>query len=416
MKPACSRLRVVATLCVLSGVVAVRSAHAQTWTQLAPLAPQGAPPAAFTARIAYDGGSNRLIVFVPGNSAIGGTGNQVWILTHANGLGGTPEWIPLQPSGTPPDINWGQSVVYDEVTNRLIVYGGCFANCGFPLDGVFVLANANGLGGAPAWTTSAVTNPMVRANHSAIYDSANDLMVSFGGQLGFFGSSMNDTRLLDNAAGIVSPSTWSTVATSGTPPGVRNDHSAVYDVAANRMIVYAGARLICCNFTSVYDDVWVLTYPNNIGRTPTWVLQAPAGLLPEARDHHSAVYDAAHNRMLVFGGSHVDFPTQTRAALDDLWELSDANGLGTPTWTELAQFGTPPGPRFTHAAAFDGANQRMIVYGGADQSGVQDNSVWVLARQPASVGECKNGGWSMFDMPHKFRNQGDCIQFVNTGR
>ncbi len=30
--------------------------------------------------------------------------------------------------------------------------------------------------------------------------------------------------------------------------------------------------------------------------------------------------------------------------------------------------------------------------------------------------QCKNGGWMTFTSPRRFRNQGDCIQFVNTGR
>jgi len=30
--------------------------------------------------------------------------------------------------------------------------------------------------------------------------------------------------------------------------------------------------------------------------------------------------------------------------------------------------------------------------------------------------QCKSGGWSMFKFPRKFKNQGDCIKFVNTGQ
>ncbi|MBA2493129.1 MAG: cadherin-like domain-containing protein [Acidobacteria bacterium] len=35
---------------------------------------------------------------------------------------------------------------------------------------------------------------------------------------------------------------------------------------------------------------------------------------------------------------------------------------------------------------------------------------------PRNKEQCKNGGWMRFDFPRTFRNQGDCIQFVNTGR
>ena len=35
---------------------------------------------------------------------------------------------------------------------------------------------------------------------------------------------------------------------------------------------------------------------------------------------------------------------------------------------------------------------------------------------PQNKDQCKNGGWMRFDVPRRFNNQGDCIQFVNTGK
>lgn len=35
---------------------------------------------------------------------------------------------------------------------------------------------------------------------------------------------------------------------------------------------------------------------------------------------------------------------------------------------------------------------------------------------PTDKDQCKNNGWKRFDVPRKFKNQGDCIQFVNTGK
>jgi hypothetical protein len=35
---------------------------------------------------------------------------------------------------------------------------------------------------------------------------------------------------------------------------------------------------------------------------------------------------------------------------------------------------------------------------------------------PTNADQCKNGGWQTFDSPRAFSNQGDCIQFVNTGK
>ena len=35
---------------------------------------------------------------------------------------------------------------------------------------------------------------------------------------------------------------------------------------------------------------------------------------------------------------------------------------------------------------------------------------------PTNKDQCKGDGWRNFNTPRTFKNQGDCIQFVNTGK
>lgn len=35
---------------------------------------------------------------------------------------------------------------------------------------------------------------------------------------------------------------------------------------------------------------------------------------------------------------------------------------------------------------------------------------------PINKDQCKDGGWALFNVARKFKNQGDCIQYVNTGK
>ena len=379
-------LAIAATFC-LAMVALAGPAGAQTWIELTPAGTL--PPASPPKQVQYDAANNSLIAFLPGNPANGGPAAEVWVLTNANGLGGTPTWIKLPPTGLPPADTGGESVVYDESSNRLIVYGGCFSSCGFAQSQVFVLSDANGLGGTPAWSQSSVTNPVSRVGHTAVFDSPNNMMIAFGGHLAFFGTDHNDTRFLNNANGTLSPSTWTGLFPMGTPPGIRSAHTAVYDRSNNRMIIFGGDNLIrtCCPYNiAQYNDVWVLANANGIGGTPTWMQLLPSGPLPNPRGStgaghgHSAVYDEVNNRMLVFGGVEWSNPAQDGVLLGDLWELSHANGLGgTPVWTQLSQSGAVPGPRFTHGAAFDSASQRMIAFGGRAGTGaLQSNRVWVL--------------------------------------
>lgn len=369
---------------------------AQTWIELLPTGGPPPDPIFGPKPVHYDAASNRLIMFVPGNLSSGGFGNQVWVLTHANGLGGPPVWTQLATTGTPPDSNGHESAVYDAAGNRLIVYGGCRVNCSPARHQVHVLTNANGLGGTPAWSQSVVTNPQARVDHSAVYDPSTDGMVAFGGHFAFFGTDRNDTRILSNASGAASPSTWTTLA-AGPPPAIRGQHSAIYDAASNRMTIFAGQNLIstCCPYViSDYNDVWVLLDANGVG-APTWLPLAAAGTPPPVRSGHSASYDPVKNRMIVFGGSQWDQAGQTGHHLGDLWELSHANGLGgTPAWTPIAASGTAPTPRTYHWTAFDAATQRLILVGGRNtEVPPTSNRVWVLVFQREVAIDIKPGSF-----------------------
>lgn len=383
---------VVAIALVASVSVAVQPISGQesgpTWSVLAP--PNG-PSGPILERppnnVAYDATNNRLILFFASNPAVAaGPLPQVWILIDANGLGGQPSWIQLSPSGSPPRSNGLESAVYDPITNRLIVYGGCTANCSPALSEVTTLTNANGLGGPPVWTPVTVTNPQPRDNHSAIYEPLTNSMITFAGGLAFFGTDRNDVRILSNANGSGGSSTWRTLATTGGPPGVREGHSADYDFANNRMIVFGGQDLIrtCCPYNiRDYNDLWVLSDANGQGGSPMWTQLAPAGAPPAARAGHTAVYDSVNNRLIIAGGSSWSNATQNHISHDDIWELSNANGLGgTPLWTRLTPDGAPPGSNNNQAAALDAVNQRMMFYGFAEPPGTPNNSVGVLSFPP----------------------------------
>jgi len=372
-----------------------------TWTELQVTGT--APPHAFGPSTFYDGANNRLIAFFPGSPSLFPYGNEVWVITNANGLGGTAEWIKLLPTGTAPRSNSEQSVVYDAIENRLIVYGGCFANCSPAISDVFVLTNANGLGGAPAWNRSTVSNPQARAYQSAVYDSDSNRMIAFGGNDAFFSTDHNDTRILSNANGIPSPSAWTTLQTTGGLPGIRNNHTAVYDETGRNMVVFGGENYIS-NWgpyrISDYNDTWMLSDADGSSGTPLWTDMMPIGAPPPGRGYHSAVYDPANDRMIVFGGLQYQQVSQTHVPLGDLWELQNATGAGgAPEWVELAQSGQVPGPRYVHGAAWDEANQRMMVLSGADANGQVAHRLWVLALNdgpppPANLPPVANAGVS----------------------
>src|SRR5262249_29001002 len=143
------------------------------------------------------------------------TFNDAWVLSNANGLGGAPAWIQLSPSGTPVPAAAGHTAVYDPGTNQMIVFG-FFENTP-TFDTTWVLSNANGTGGTPAWTKLAPAGllPPPRSKHTAVYDSARKGMFIFsgGGRVGVF----NHPGGQDGAG----PPTGTQLVPRGSPPAAR---------------------------------------------------------------------------------------------------------------------------------------------------------------------------------------------------
>jgi len=189
--------------------------------------------------------------------------SDVWVLTNANGLGGTPTWIQLSPLGGGPGIREiAQSIAYDKANNILIIFGD--GGTSGRSNDVWVLSNANGSGGTPTWTqlSTAGTLPPPRGNNSAVYDPASNRFTIFGGS-DTSGNPLGDTWVLTNANGLGGTPTWSQIASSSTDfPEARGEHTAVYNSSTNRMTVFGGAIVSCCG--PFANNVWVLNHANGL--------------------------------------------------------------------------------------------------------------------------------------------------------
>ena len=264
------------------------------------------------------------------------------------------------------------TAVFDPTTKKMIVFGGIpdayltQSN----LNDVFWLQNASAVGRSAIWqaVNPTGTRPAARGGHTAVYDPANSRMIVFGGGLGRSSPCSNDVWVLQNANGATGTPGWLKLSPSGGLPPIRNLSASVYDSSSNRMIVFAGNDC----FAGSYNDVWVLSNANGLGGIPSWTQLAPTGTPPAARAATSAVYDPSSNVMTVYAGTATG-----SVLLGDLWTLSNANGLGgTPMWTQVSTAILPP-PRSAHTAVYDSASNRMTVFGGGGSTGLLSD-VWVL--------------------------------------
>lgn len=302
------------------GIVAAGQTATTTpyhWVQVFPTGT--APTARFGHGAAYDSGSSRMIVFAGGTSTAKCL-NDVWSLDNANSVGGVPSWVELKPSGTPPPARMNHSAAYDAATNTLIIFGGTNCASGY-LSDVWVLSNANGEVGTPAWTQLSPSGiaPTARENSGSIYDSANNVLTIYAGDAGAAG--LSDVWTLSHANGQGGTPAWSHVTPSGSAPAARTGHTAVYDSANNRMMIFGGVNAI--NATQFFGDSWILTNANGIGGTPSWISEKVAGTAPQLR-FHVAFYSPADNDLVVFGGENQIAPLP---ANQRVFILTKANGL-----------------------------------------------------------------------------------------
>ena len=347
-----------------------------------PPLPEGSGPVARHDHTAvYDHDSNRMVVF-GGADAGRQPLSDVRVLTNANAKAGTPEWIPLNPSGGVPAGRSQHSAVYDETSDRMIIFGGsgvpsedCDSRSGVFGD-VWVLVNADGMGGAPNWVelTPTATPPPARREHGAVYDAGSNRMIVFGG-LDPSGGALNDVWVLTNANGLGETASWIELTPAGTPPPGRWGHTAVYDAASNRMINYAGMDGNPGHQET--NQVWVLTEANGVGGMSRWIeLRPPDCCFFGERRHTAAVYDGISNRMTFVGG----FVGVLGGPTNDNWVLSNANGTGgTPTWTQInLTIGGPPMARYSHSAIYDANSNRLVIFGGLEGSLSALDELWIL--------------------------------------
>ena len=280
----------------------------------------------------YDSSTNTMIVYGGFDGEFNLPANPL-LQTNANNSGGAfaGAWTELFPSSYPnPPARYWHSAVYDETNNRMIIFRGCAdAECLISLNDTWVLSNANGTGGTASWTQLSPTGtPDAIDGSTAVYDPASNRMIVFGA-----GDFLNSVWTLSNANGLGGTAVWTQLVANGTAgsPAGRWIAQATYDSTNNRMTIYGGNIDVGISSPSDYDyvaasDVWVPSNANGNGGTPTWTQLHPKvsgdkNIPPVGREFFSAVYDSTTNSMIIFGGDTIE------GVYYGTWVLSHANGL-----------------------------------------------------------------------------------------
>ncbi len=275
-------------------------ATANSWANAAPA---GTLPAARAQhQMVYDAVSGKVIMFGGILKSDGDQLKDTWAYDAA-----AKTWTELQPTGASPSARSSFSMVYDDLDQKIILFGGWDKAGSAHLSDTWAYDPA-----ANTWTDMAPTGtaPSARGSHALAYDPVENKIVLFGGtdSTTYF----DDTWVYD-----VATNTWAQVTPAGETPPARAGHRLAYDPSSATVVLFGG-----WNGTAYYNDTWTF----NVA-TSTWTnLNLVGG--PTARDSHSLNYDAATNELILFGG----FVGGTDVA-QDTWAYGVTEDLSTQDTT-----------------------------------------------------------------------------------
>ncbi len=297
------------------------------------------------------------------NFVFGGFGQDpdLWILREEGG--GNWRWEYVVAKGTAPTPRGGHSGIFagneapDKVKNSIIIFGGSQSFMETLVD-TETYKLSSPWDPNSAWETLPTTGtvPSPRAEHTAVYDYSNKMVV-FGGytSTGSVVAVSSETYTLDFS---FTPASWTKLDTSGEEIPVLYGHSAVWAEMGMEtgMIVFGGKD----SLGNLLDDCWELV-------ESTWTKISVTGDKPPARCQHTAVWTWGEQggEMIIFGGKK----DENGNPLDDIWVLHQP-GPFEPLdwkWEKIYPIGDLPSARAGHAAALGWGRegQQMFIFGGS---------------------------------------------------
>jgi hypothetical protein len=283
------------------------------------------PSARVAHRMVYDSVRRKMLLF-------GSEDKELWELTPDTGL-----WVQRSPVPLPsvwPDQQGIGAVQFVAERGTMLSFGGFGSQTNVPDRNLWEWNSQSG-----AWDNrTPVPLPLLwptgRAGIASAFDSTR-------GQLVIHGGSVQGEELWEYG---LDGGTWQRRNTEARP-SARTGASLTFDPRSRTLLFFGGAES---------DELWQLDLQGIwTNRTPS---PRPA-LWPTGRSSHSAGFDEARGRLVIYGGFRAD------QSLDDWWDYDPTTG----TWANRTPSPRPadyPTARYGAPMTYDRANRRFLLFGG----------------------------------------------------
>ncbi|MGQ9583207.1 MAG: Kelch repeat-containing protein [Thermoplasmatota archaeon] len=279
--------------------------------------PPESPPGRYAHGMVYDARSGLFVLFGGWDSTYASR-NDTWVYDLGNDT-----WHQRHPPKSPPGRAM-HSMAYDSANGLVVLYGGLGRGDTWTYDPA-----------ADVWVERApALPPSPRSGAAMVFDERRAISILFGGYGS--GTFWSETWAYDAAL-----DQWTNLHPSIAPPG-RNCHCMAFDGRSGEAVLFGGVGGV--GLTPPFGDTWAYNSSLNL-----WVPRVPT-----ARWGHAMALDRARGVVVVFGGrDNVD------NYKDDTWVFDPVKKMWRASLTAIR----PPARQFG-AMVYDERIQRCVLFGG----------------------------------------------------
>lgn len=194
------------------------------------------------------------------------------------------------------------------------------------------------------------------------------------------------------------------------------DPSNACDQVQKIITTVSGNAWHTVKMTTLYNEdvsLDVTTYVIDEGATGQVIFQAVSWMHPWRQ---CSVLPYVPGESLKFSSAFDGDPAINGFYYDDVsFEVLKSSANNTVVASFFTSFELTP-PVDTDSDGIPDAIDNCPTTYNPDQADSNGDGVGDACSPPSNANQCKDGGWQTFTTPRTFKNQGDCIQYVNTGK